>query len=300
VGALLEDPGKPAWFLPLDGRLYFRKAQLPARSGFAGPREAFRTKCELIVELFRDQARVLAGRHLAVFDGGFALRSVVRPLIAPEDDSPRVEFLTRLRHDARLYAPLPQRHRANRKWGRRLAPPHRGGHWERHWRQGQAFLYGRWRTVRWKEVVCRWHVAGHDVPVKAVVARVEGYKKRFTLVSSAADLTGLQMVELFCARFRQEDAFRDLKQQLGWEECRAWTRNPIERTSQAQWVTLSLLRLAQSRLEAAGAVAWWFRPPWNKRKDRPSVLDAERLFRRHRGEIQQLLSGYVGNAAAAV
>ena len=114
-----------------------------------------------------------------------------------------------------------------------------------------------------------WRVSGHDVPVKAVVARVEGYKKRFTLVTSAVELTGLQMVELFAARFRQEDGFRDLKQRLGWEECRAWTRNPIERTSQAQWVTMSLLRLAQFRLEAAGEVDWWFRPPWNKKKDRP-------------------------------
>ena len=103
------------------------------------------------------------------------------------------------------------------------------------------------------------------------------------------------MVELFAARFRQEDGFRDLKQRLGWEECRAWTRNPIERTSQAQWVTLSLLRLAQFRLEAAGEVDWWFRPPWNKKKDRPSVLDVERLFRRHRREIQQLLSEWLGD-----
>jgi hypothetical protein len=62
----------------------------------------------------------------------------------------------------------------------------------------------------------------------------------------------LQVVELFCARFRQEDGFRDLKERLGWEECRAWTRNPIERTSQARWVTMSLLRLAQFRLEAEG------------------------------------------------
>ena len=131
--------------------------------------------------------------------------------------------------------------------------------------------------------------------VKAVVASVEGYKKRFTLVSSAVELTGLQMVELFAARFRQEDGFRDLKQRLGWEECRAWTKAPIERTSQAQWVTLSLLRLAQFRLESAGEVDWWFRPPWNKDKDRPSVLDVERLFRRHAGEIRQLLSKWLGD-----
>ena len=119
--------------------------------------------------------------------------------------------------------------------------------------------------------------------------------KRFTLVSSARELTGLQIVELFCARFRQEDGFRDLKQRLGWEECRAWTKAPIERTSQAQWVTMSLLRLAQFRLESAGEVDWWFRPPWNKDKDRPSVLDVERLFRRHAGEIRQLLSAWLGD-----
>src|SRR5437763_17082712 len=92
------------------------------------------------------------------------------------------------------------------------------------------------------------------------------------------------------ARFRQEDGFRDLKQRLGWEECRAWTRNPIERTSQAQWVAMSLLRLLQFRLEAAGEVDWWFRPPWHQDKDRPSVLDAERLRRRPAAEVRRPLS----------
>src|SRR6516162_5058178 len=44
LGALLENPGQPAWFLPVAGRLYFRKTQLPAG-------ETFRTKCELLVAL---------------------------------------------------------------------------------------------------------------------------------------------------------------------------------------------------------------------------------------------------------
>ena len=35
---------------------------------------------------------------------------------------------------------------------------------------------------------------------------------------------------------------------------------------------------------------WLAMPPWNKKKDRPSVLDAERLMRRHREQIQRLLS----------
>ncbi len=134
---------------------------------------------------------------------------------------------------------------------------------------------------------------GHDTVIKAVVAEVEGYKKRFTVVTSAVGLTGLQMVELFAARFRQEDGFRDLKQRLGWEECRAWTRAPIERTTQVQWITMSLLRLLQFALDAEGSLDWWSPPPWNKAKDRPSVLDVERLLRRHRPEIQRLLSNWL-------
>ena len=304
LGALLDNPDQPAWFLPLSGRLYFRKSQLPVRSGAGGPKESFRTKCERAVELIREQARLTGGRHWAAFDGGYALRSVVRPRVAPEDGSTRIEFLTRLRHDARLYALPPEGRREGQrgpmpKWGKKLPPPRQGGRWTRWWQEGHAFLYGRSRKVLWKEEVCLWRVSGHDVPVKAVVAKVEGYKKRFTIVTSATELTGLQAVALFCARFRQEDGFRDLKQRLGWEECRAWTRNPIERTTQAQWVTMSLLRRAQFRLEAQGCTDWWSPPPWNKKKDRPSVLNVERLRRRHRPEIQQHLSEWLGDEGEA-
>ena len=137
--SLLHEPDKPGWFLPIAGRLYFRQSQLPA--GPAGP-VAVRTKCELAVELLREQARIAAGhKHLGVFDGGYALESVVRPLVLPEGGAPRVDILTRLRRDARLYALPPADRPAGRpgpkpKWGRRLPPPRRGGYWERGWRTG--------------------------------------------------------------------------------------------------------------------------------------------------------------------
>ncbi len=228
----------------------------------------FRTKCELAVELLREQARTIEGKHLAVFDGGYALGSVVRPLVLPEDGATRVDFLTPLRCDARLFAlPLPPEQRPKGKRGRkpkggpRLEPPRRGGRWNAKWRVGTAFVYRRQREIRWKEIICLWRVLGCELPVKVIVGFVEGYKERYTLVTSAVEPAGLQMVELFAARFRQEDGFRDLKQRLGWEECPAWTANPIQRTSQAQWVTMSLLRLLQFRLGVCGEVGWWFRPP---------------------------------------
>ena len=299
LGALLDNPGQPPWCLPLSGRLYFRKSQLPLQSQDSDHTVVFRTKCELVVELIREQARITGGRHLGIFDGAYALRSVVRPLVQPGPGHPRIEFLTRLRPDARLYALPPPGCRANQKWGRRLPPPCQGGRWSGPWQEGEGFIYGRQRHVRWKEQVCLWWVAGAEVPVKVVVAEVEGYRQRFHLVSSATELTGVEMVEGFAGRFRQEDVFRDLKQRLGWEECRAWTQAPIERTSQVQWVTLSLLRLAQFRLASEGSTDWWLRPPWNLKKDRPSVLDVERLLRRHGSEIRNLLAKWLGKEEGA-
>jgi hypothetical protein len=92
-------------------------------------------------------------------------------------------------------------------------------------------------------------MGGPDVVVKAIVAQVGGYTKRFTLGTWATELTGSQVVELFGARFRQEDDFRDLKQALGCENWRPWTENPIARTTQTRFVTV--LRLLHFRLQAA-------------------------------------------------
>ncbi len=300
VGALLANPGRPAWYLPVTGLLSFRRSQLPGPGSNGEPLATFRTKNDLLVELARQQASAVPGPHLLVFDGAYAVGNVVRPLVHPEGGGSQIDFLTRLRQDARLYQQLPEgQGGGKRKWGKRLPPPRQGGRWRVSWQEGQAFLYGRVRTVRWKEMCCLWRVLGCEVLVKVVVAKVEGYRKRFTLVTSAVGLTGLQMVELFCARFRQEDGFRDQKQRLGWEECRAWTRQPIELTTQALFVCLTLLRMLQFRLERGGENDWWLHPPWNRRKDRPSVLDLGRLWWQHREGIQACLSAWLGSEQTA-
>jgi hypothetical protein len=303
TGALLPMPDQPAVFLPVAGQLYFRQSQLPQPQ--KGPPIAFRTKCQLLVEQLRQHAKDCQAKTLGVFDGAFAVGSVVRPLVKPDEaDLPRIAILTRLRLDARLYALPPGEPRKGKggplpKWGKKLAPPRQGGRWPGQWQSGKAFIYGRVREVRYKEVLCLWRVLGHDVPVKAVVAEVQGYKKRFTLVSSATDLTGLQIVEIFCARFRQEDAFRDLKQRLGWQECRAWTRLPIERTTQTLLVTLTALRLLQMELQQRHGDDWWLQPPWNPNKSRPSVLDVGRLLWQHREAIAACLADWLGSEQKA-
>jgi hypothetical protein len=297
TGALVPLAAQPALFLPVAGQLYFRRTQLPQAQ--KGPPISFRTKCQLLVEQLRQHAKTCPGKNLGVFDGAYAKASVVRPLVKPEQpDLPPIDILTRLRHDARLYALPPRQRKKGQRgpmpvWGKQLPPPRQGGRWPGEWRPGQAFIYGRVRGVRYKEILCLWRVLGCDVTVKAVVAHIEGYQPRFTLVCSATELSGLQIVELFCARFRQEDAFRDLKQRLGWQECRAWTRQPIERTTQTLFTAMSAMRLLQLQLQENQGDDWWLQPPWNPSKSRASILDVERLLRRHCGEIQQGLAKWL-------
>lgn len=97
-------------------------------------------------------------------------------------------------------------------------------------------------------------------------------------------------MEAWAARFRQEDGFRDHKQRLGMEECRAWTKEPILRTFQVQLVALTLLRLLQTRLDQVGGIgSWWFKPEWHRQKRHASIRDLCRLFWRHRAVFSPLL-----------
>ena len=265
--------------------------EIPVASSSPGLRShrVFRTKCELVVELIREQGTT-GGRHLGIFDGAYALRSVVRALgCSPSRGTPASSSRPGCGRTLGL-RPAATRVSGQPEMGPPVATPLSGG-------AVVGTVAGGRRLHLWSAAAGPLEgtgvpvgVAGAEVPVKVVVAEVEGYRQRFYLVSSATELTGVEMVEGFAGRFRQEDVFRDLRQRLGREECRAWTQAPIERTSQVQWVTLSLLRLAQFRLEAEGSTDWWLRPPWNRKKDRPSVLDVERLLRRHGSEIRNLLA----------
>jgi hypothetical protein len=126
--------------------------------------------------------------------------------------------------------------------------------------------------------------------VQVFVVDMAGYAEPWFLVTSALELSAAQIVEAWTARFRQEDGFRDHKQRLGMEECRAWTKEPILRTFQVQLVALTLLRLLQVRLDQTrGAGTWWRKPEWNQRKRHASILDLRRLFWQYREEFSHFL-----------
>lgn len=283
VAVGLLAPGQPWTYLPAMGRLYFRRGQVPRGERFA-------TKMVLAEEMLRALRKWLGEALLAALDGGFAHRGLLRGLL--KDPAERVEWVTRLRWDARLYAPVEPKPRGcpgpKRQWGKRLPAPMDHARWPVPWCEGRAWVYGRERTVRWKELPCYWRVSGPKGAVRAFVFEVEGEKKPWSLVTSVPDLTAEQVVEAFAGRFRQDNGFRDLKQALGAEECRAWTKAPIVRTFQVQAVSLTVMRLLERRLTEALGDRWWSAPPWQRHKTRPSLRDVHRLIKAASGGFGQL------------
>jgi DDE superfamily endonuclease len=279
-------PGRPWTYLPLAARLYCRQSQLPAG-------ETFRPKTALAVELWRQADAESAAPILAVFDGASAVGTVVEPCLAPQAGPRRTEIVTRLRTDARLSLPVVTSRRAKGrppKWGPRVAAPQQHLYWPVGWQRSRAWVYGRLRQCRYKQLRCRWAVSGPHIPVHVLVVHMAGDEAPWFLVTTALDLSAAQVVEAWAARFRQEDGFRDHKQRLGMEECRAWTTEPILRTFPVQLVALTLLRLLQARMnEAWGAESWWLKPAWHARKRHASILDLRRLFWRYRREFAPFL-----------
>lgn len=281
-------PGKPWVYMPTASRLYCRKSQLP--SG-----ERFRTKTDLAVEMLREVDAESSAPILAAFDGAYAMETVIKPCLSPREGSRRIEFVTRLRRDARLYEPLtaPAKNSKGgrpRKWGKRLPSPQEHDQWGVPWQQGRAYVYGRVRTFRYKALQCCWSVSGPNELMVAYVFQVPGYDKLWATVTSAADLSASQTLSANGGRFRQEDGFRDHKQRLGMEECRAWTKEPVLRTFQVQMIALTLLRLVQFRLADRWGEGWCPPPPWNPRKRHVSILDLRRLFWKHRPRFSQLMA----------
>jgi hypothetical protein len=60
------------------------------------------------------------------------------------------------------------------------------------------------------------------------------------------------------------------------------------------FVVLGAMRRLEWALDRRRGDDWWLHPPWDPKKDRPSVRDVERLLRGHREEIQRHLAAWLG------
>lgn len=213
-------------------------------------------------------ARWLPGRRLiAVADTSFSVIALLRDL------APHLTVVTRLRLDARLYAPPPPRQ--PRKRGR---PPVLGA------RLPSLAERLRDRRTRWRRIVmdgwyghrtrrldiatdtALWSHCGARVAIRWVLVRdPSGEKEPQAFLCTDQQAEPADILRWFVRRWRIETTFEEARRHLGMETQRQWSDLAILRTTPAllglfSLVTLWACQLAVERRPVLECVRWYPKP----------------------------------------
>jgi hypothetical protein len=262
-----------AWALPLLLRLY-RTEKASAASG-----EQHRKKTELAREML-DQLLTWTDReiHLAM-DSAYCNATVAASL--PE----RVVLFGAMRSDAVLTSLPKQRQRGpgrKRVRGEVLRKPETlAEDCRTPWRNCQARLYDKLRTVDYKSCIAQWYRVCGGRPLHVVVAReLAGSIGVRVFFCTRTDFSAVQLLEGYSQRWQIEVTFRDLKQLLGFADSSARKRQSVERTAPFVAYLFSLVVLWAALNPVACRLAF---PPsrhWYPGKTQLSFEDLLRALRK--------------------
>lgn len=228
--------------------------------------------------------RWLQGRNLVVVaDGSFAALTL---LFNAQQLAEPICMITRLRLDAGLYEPAPQRKPGQmgrpRVKGKRLPTlekvlKNRKTKWRRitlqHW-----YGEGR-RIIEMASATAVWYHSGQPVlPIRWVLIRDPKNKfKPQALLCTDLTITPLQIMKWFMSRWRLEVTFEEVRAHLGFETQRQWSDLAIARSTPAILGLFSLVTLLAHQLAKDGKLpvrqAAWYQ------KSLPTFSDALAVVR---------------------
>jgi hypothetical protein len=275
--------------VPVFWRLYRSKKTRTGKTG-RGKRErkslgatsakTHRTRPELAVELLQVLRKALGNERSVrvVGDSAYGGKSVTRRL--PEN----TVCISRLPMNAALYALAPPRcpgqRGCPRKKGARLNSPQQMTGDSTRWRTCSVWLYGKNVTVHYKDRVALWYNSTRNAPLRIVVVRdPKGRRRDDAFFSTDPGLPIKTILETYAQRWSLEVAFRDTKQQLGFERSQARTQKAVQRTGPFAFAVYTI------------TVAWFCRighhryptlpiMPWYRHKRGPSFADMQTLLKR--------------------
>ena len=268
--------------IPWAGRVWalpFLTALAPSERYCQQHRRHHKTLPDWARQMLRQARRWLPDRTLImVGDGAFSVLELLADLVA----LPRpIICITRLRLDARLYAPAPKRRRGRAGRPRckgcrlpslkqRLADPKT--RWQRlripNW-------YGQGpRSVDIASQTAVWYRGGSPpLPIRWVLMRdPKGHFDPQALLCTDLQPTPAQILTWFQMRWQVEVTFQESRAHLGVETQRQWSDRAIARTTPCLFGLFSLVTLLANRLATAGRLplrqtAWY-------KKQRPTFADA--------------------------
>jgi hypothetical protein len=235
-------------------------------------------------QIIRLLTRWLPDRRLVfVGDSSFA----VLELLHAVSQTPNASVITRLRLDAELWSPAPERQpgqtgRPRVKGARRPSPQQRLADPTTPWttREVEHWYGGETRAVECYTETCVWDKSGFEpVVIRWVLVRdPQGEYDAQAFLSTHVDHLPLQILTWFVRRWRMEVTFEEARAHLGMETQRQWSDVAIARTTPGllglfSIVTLMGDRLIKSQTMPVRTAAWYS-------KELPTFADAIALARR--------------------
>jgi hypothetical protein len=193
----------------------------------------------------------------------------------------QLTFITRLRLDAALYEPapdrIPGRPGRNRKKGKRL--PTLAEKLENPKTKWRKVTLSQWYGQSEKEMemtteTAVWYHSGKSiVPLRWVLLRdPEGNLDPIAILSTDLELSAESIVTYFVRRWSVEVTFEEVRAHLGVETQRQWSDKAIDRTTPVLLGLFSIIALLANSLQRQGklqiATSAWYK------KEKPTFSDA--------------------------
>lgn len=237
-----------------------------------------------------DERAETAGRQLIISgDGSYTNKAVLRNL------PPRTTFIGRIRKDAKLHSPLPERNGATgrpRLYGPQAPTP------EQILQDDsipvvkiKCFAAGALREIPVKVYgPLHWRKGGADLPLLLVVIKPLGYRLRIGskllyrqpafLICTDLNLDLQLLVQSYIQRWEIECNHRDEKSLLGVAQGQVRSPQAVSRLPQFQVAAYSLLLLASLLCSGFQRTTDYLPlPKWRRQAARPSLLDLLNLLR---------------------
>lgn len=256
----------------------------PSERSHAARRRQHHKLPERAKQIIRLLTRWVPERMLIfVGDSSFA----VLELLHTVSQIPNACLITRLRMDAELWNPAPERQpgqhgRPRVKGTRRPSPQQRLEDPKTVWTKMTVTPWygGATREIEIYTATCVWDKSGfHPVVMRWVLVRdPQGQYEPQAFLSTHVDHSPLQMLTWFVRRWRMEVTFEEARAHLGMETQRQWSDLAIARTTPVLLGLFSLVTLMADCLRMQQTMpvrlsAWYT-------KERPTFADAIALTRR--------------------
>jgi DDE superfamily endonuclease len=244
------------WALPVLVALY----RSPADNRQAGRRH--KTPVRLLQQLAGVLRRWFPQRRFVLAaDGNFGTHELARGAARHRG---RLDLVSKFYPDARLYEPAPpySGHGRPRVKGAKAATPEQVVAGATRTTENVAWYGGGRREVQIVSGTGQWYKAGQGlVAVRWVfVHDLTGTHRDEYFFTTALDLSAIEVIEIYVARWNEETTFQEMRSYLGLESTRGWKEKTVLRAAPCLFglytVVAALYSQLPRRFAAIRAVTW--------------------------------------------